>query len=527
MRRLVTLLGSICLLAAGSPSGAHAADALCFPDGTQGVFANDSGLHLLANLEEAAGTRVDSSPKGNDLTPVNAPGNSTDHQQGDFSVDLSEADEQYLERASADLAPGFPGNVGGEDTFLSVGGWVKIFSAGKHPLVLKVNDTATETNQRSWSLWVWDFGSGPVFDPNVFADGANQPPGADFQGTTVLQIDEWYHFVYTYDGTTSTSNLYVNGVADAAPFQESITTFFTGTAPLDLGFRPGFGDENTYLDGLLDQVFVLDRVLSADEVAAIHQFGILPATAICGDGNACNGTESCDAVLGCQPGTPLTCDDGQACNGVESCDTTTGCVAGTAPACDDGDLCTADTCDDQVPGGCVHTPQGVPINLKPAVLFGTLNKPGKNSVGIAGTMVFPFPITPALDPIANGIAAQVLDQGGALVEAFEIPGGAKDPVTKIGWTVNKAGTTWKFTDPTAANNGVRTAQVKVKKGTGEVKALLKGKGTFGVVPGMEPVTLQVLVGSDASQCGEVAFAGPAGPAPACKFNAKATSLKCK
>jgi len=35
-----------------------------------------------------------------------------------------------------------------------------------------------------------------------------------------------------------------------------------------------------------------------------------PDDASCGDGNVCNGIETCDAVLDCQPGTPLDCDDG-------------------------------------------------------------------------------------------------------------------------------------------------------------------------------------------------------------------------
>jgi cysteine-rich repeat protein len=92
----------------------------------------------------------------------------------------------------------------------------------------------------------------------------------------------------------------------------------------------------------------------------------------CDDRLFCNGVETCDAVLGCQPGTAPDCDDGVACtddicdevndwcanmanygacddglfcNGAETCDAVLGCQAGTAP-CDDGVACTDDSCDE-------------------------------------------------------------------------------------------------------------------------------------------------------------------------------------
>ncbi len=58
----------------------------------------------------------------------------------------------------------------------------------------------------------------------------------------------------------------------------------------------------------------------------------------CSDGNACNGGETCQAGS-CAAGTPLSCSDGDACNGVESCDPSTGCVAGTPVVCSDGNPC--------------------------------------------------------------------------------------------------------------------------------------------------------------------------------------------
>ena len=72
----------------------------------------------------------------------------------------------------------------------------------------------------------------------------------------------------------------------------------------------------------------------------------------CDDGNACNGVESCDVLVGCVAGQVLECDDGNVCNGAESCDPEDGCQSGPSLNCADGNDCTDDSCD---PGeGCIY-----------------------------------------------------------------------------------------------------------------------------------------------------------------------------
>jgi len=82
--------------------------------------------------------------------------------------------------------------------------------------------------------------------------------------------------------------------------------------------------------------------------------GCLPGTPItCDDGDVCNGLEICDPLVGCQQGTPMTCDDGDVCNGMETCDPLLGCLPGTPLTCDDRDVCTTDSCEGST---CVNTP---------------------------------------------------------------------------------------------------------------------------------------------------------------------------
>jgi hypothetical protein len=107
----------------------------------------------------------------------------------------------------------------------------------------------------------------------------------------------------------------------------------------------------------------------------------VPENSRCSNGDWCDGTEICDAVLGCLPGTPpcedniactvdgcnpdeqtcthtpnhALCSNGLFCDGAEQCSPTLGCVPGTPPDCDDQIDCTIDDCDNQA-GECVHAP---------------------------------------------------------------------------------------------------------------------------------------------------------------------------
>lgn len=92
----------------------------------------------------------------------------------------------------------------------------------------------------------------------------------------------------------------------------------------------------------------------------------------CDNGLFCDGGETCNAGS-CQSGTAVTCDDGVSCtvdacnegtdscgfvptnslcdnglfcDGSETCNATLGCQAGTAPNCDDGVGCTVDACNE-------------------------------------------------------------------------------------------------------------------------------------------------------------------------------------
>ena len=107
-----------------------------------------------------------------------------------------------------------------------------------------------------------------------------------------------------------------------------------------------------------------------------------PDHGTCDNAIFCDGTETCDALLGCQSGAAPTCEDGVACtvdtcdggtdacahspndalcdnsvfcDGAEVCEVASGCIAGSSPGCGDGVDCTDDSCD-AVADECINVP---------------------------------------------------------------------------------------------------------------------------------------------------------------------------
>jgi len=93
--------------------------------------------------------------------------------------------------------------------------------------------------------------------------------------TTILVPDQWYHVAMTYDLAAPTSNLtvYLDGV------QEAVTDFADddpGAITLSVGTRTG---TTNFYEGIIDELTLWDRVLTDEEIQALHQRGILSVTA--------------------------------------------------------------------------------------------------------------------------------------------------------------------------------------------------------------------------------------------------------
>ncbi|MBB5034020.1 hypothetical protein HNQ65_003611 [Prosthecobacter vanneervenii] len=99
-------------------------------------------------------------------------------------------------------------------------------------------------------------------------------------GSTVIQNDTWYHAAVTYDTSTYTWNLYLNGVLDAtftnptgaAPRNDSIQHFGIGTAMTSTGAAAG------WFQGVIDEVRVWNIARTATQIAASKSSEITTAT---------------------------------------------------------------------------------------------------------------------------------------------------------------------------------------------------------------------------------------------------------
>ncbi len=112
----------------------------------------------------------------------------------------------------------------------------------------------------------------------------------------------------------------------------------------------------------------------------------VPAGTSCGDGNACNGDERCDAGGQCQPGTippaGTACADGDLCNGDETCDGFGTCLAGTPPVVNDGNTCTVDACDPVIGVSHISLPDGTACSGAGVCQAGTCSIQARTLVAI-------------------------------------------------------------------------------------------------------------------------------------------------
>jgi hypothetical protein len=146
------------------------------------------------------------------------------------------------------------------------------------------------------------------------------------------------------------------------------------------------------------------------------------------------------------------------------------------------------------------------------------------------------PLTPAIDPIANGLNFKVVDPVGATIFGRRIPPGASAAKGVPGWSVNGAGTQWIYKDSTGGSTGGITRVVVTNSSTmltpGLYRFRVSGKKAhFQVATGQAPVGLSVVLGGAtqdaAGQCATATFNAATGSSPSCNFLGGNNVLSCK
>ncbi|MFA5392796.1 MAG: LamG-like jellyroll fold domain-containing protein, partial [Candidatus Paceibacterota bacterium] len=220
-------------------------------------------------MEDLAGTRADSSAGATSLSSAGAAGSSTEHRQGERSLDLEKDYSQYLY-----AVPGEALKITGAGQSLSVSCWVKPESVGSRQTVVSLGEAGAGKNGY-WMLYI-NSANRPVF-----AVSGNGSTWNESTGASVLSADTWYNLSGVYNGTDI--RLYVNGALDANgtsnpleysggiyPWQAGDTSRFT------VGFRLGSSPAE-YFDGLIDELAVFNRALSGLEVYRVYTNGLASA----------------------------------------------------------------------------------------------------------------------------------------------------------------------------------------------------------------------------------------------------------
>ena len=149
-----------------------------------------------------------------------------------------------------------------------------------------------------------------------------------------------------------------NGCTDDSCDPKSGCVFLNNTAQCDDGnecttvdaCENGVCVPSVASDVLCDDDNICTDDICNPDLGCIHTNN----TTVCDDGDACTASDNCKDAK-CVPGQPLVCNDDLFCNGVETCDFLVGCQPGEPPVLVDGVDCTMDVCDEDI-DQVLHTP---------------------------------------------------------------------------------------------------------------------------------------------------------------------------
>lgn len=177
------------------------------------------------------------------------------------SRDFEKTDSDYLT-----IADGTELDINGADAKISIVAWIKmeapITNTTEYGIVSKY---ATAGNQRQYLLETSGVGSTFKVCFAVSADGTNI--SVVCSATTTYATGTWYHVAAVANDIDL--RIYVNGVLGCEPAAHT-TGIYNGSDPFFIGSLV----ISLPFDGLIDEVAVFSRDLSATEVAAIYNNGI-------------------------------------------------------------------------------------------------------------------------------------------------------------------------------------------------------------------------------------------------------------
>ncbi len=198
-------------------------------------------------LDDASGlTAVDSSGNDNHGTLTNMAGDEWTDGVIDGGLEFDGSNDYILVPVSGDYA-----------TSLTFTAWFKSDDAGSIGNNYLAQRFVSQPRSNLYSRIAFGINSNKI--GTYWHDGWHNVG----QGTTILSPGVWYHGALTYDG--STIRIYLDGIEENS-FSESNLIVPSSSFYMQIG-RQISGER--YFDGVLDDVYIYDHVLNAEEIAEL------------------------------------------------------------------------------------------------------------------------------------------------------------------------------------------------------------------------------------------------------------------
>jgi glucose/arabinose dehydrogenase len=237
--RLVWLVGAVALAAGMTTATATAAPA---------------GLVAAYGFNEGAGTTAaDASGTGNTGTTSSTTWAPLGKYSGALSFNGAGSYVTVNDSASLDLTTG-----------MTLEAWVNPAALGTSGTNWRTVAFKQNTSGMAYALYANNGGARPTGQVNI---GGEQ----NAIGTAQLPLNAWSHLATTYDGATM--RLYVNGTQVASKAQTGSIPVTTG--PLRIGGNTIWGE---YFSGLIDEVRVYNRALTASEIGTDMNTPVAPSS---------------------------------------------------------------------------------------------------------------------------------------------------------------------------------------------------------------------------------------------------------
>ncbi|MCK5630135.1 MAG: DUF2341 domain-containing protein, partial [Nanoarchaeota archaeon] len=231
--------------------------------------ANMTGNVLLMHMDEASGTIEDTSGNNNDGT---ASGGVTYEASGKFDKALSfDGSTGYVERSyDPDFTPG--------TNSWTVEAWVKTSSGGNSKSIVDwyrcgADPSCSSSDSASYLLGISSNNKSYWY---VRDDYSNK---VTLVSPSSVVDNSWHHLVGTYSPSPDSIKLYVDGVEVNSSSSVNFISLSSGgtSIPLEIGrhYIRSWGSPSSYFNGLIDEVAIFNRALSADEILDHYKRGAL------------------------------------------------------------------------------------------------------------------------------------------------------------------------------------------------------------------------------------------------------------